>query len=94
MSPLCVPRRRYHIGSIMNSLTEAVVRALRVAPCSLRALARIAGVSHVQLLHITQGKRRATVAVARKVAKALDGWSKRCRQGADRILKALSKGSQ
>ena len=69
----------------MDRLTEAVIRGLKTAPCSLRALARTAGVSHVQLLHITQGKRRATPAVARRVARALESWSETCARAAARI---------
>lgn len=77
----------------MDRLTDAVVRALGAAPCSLRALARTARVSHVQLLHLTQGKRRATPAVAAKVAAALDAWSADCARGAQRIRQAQPRGS-
>jgi transcriptional regulator with XRE-family HTH domain len=72
----------------MDHLTDAVIQALRAAPCSLRALARTAGVSHVQLLHIKQGKRRATPAVAKRVARALTGWSDTCAHAAARIRQA------
>jgi transcriptional regulator with XRE-family HTH domain len=78
----------------MDRLTSAVIRALESAPCSLRALARTAGVSHVQLLHITQGKRRATPAVAAKVAEALDTWSTRCAEGARGIRQAKPRGNR
>jgi len=72
----------------MDRLTDAVIQGLKAAPCSLRALARTAGVSHVQLLHITQGKRRATPAVARRVARALERWSETCGRAAARIREA------
>ncbi|MFI5168076.1 MAG: helix-turn-helix domain-containing protein [Thermoanaerobaculales bacterium] len=78
----------------MDKLTSTVVEALRTAPCSLRALAREAGVSHVQLLHITQGKRRATSDVAAKVADALDRWSDRCLVAARRIRHSRGRGKQ
>lgn len=78
----------------MDRLTEAVSRALEGAPCSLRALARTAGVSHVQLLHIMQGKRRATPEVAAKVSAALDAWSERCATGARGIRQVKPRGTR
>lgn len=94
MTPCAPGSVRYHIGSKLDHLTDAVIHALRAAPCSLRALARTAGVSHVQLLHITQGKRRATPAVAAKVAQALDAWSQRCAEGAGGIRQAKPRGNR
>ncbi len=78
----------------MDHLTDVVIQALRAAPCSLRALARTAGVSHVQLLHITQGKRRATPAVAQRVARALERWSEKCGRAAARIRQAKPRGNR
>src|SRR2546425_209667 len=49
----------------MDRLTDAVIRGLKTAPCSLRALARTAGVSPVPLLHITHRKRRGAPDVKR-----------------------------
>ena len=58
---------------------DAVLRhAIRRAPCSIRALARTAGVSHVMLATIVTGHERATPRVALKVARALETWAARC----------------
>lgn len=59
----------------MTSLTRAVARALTGVPISLRALSRVASVSHAQLARIVAGDRRATPAVALAVASALETLS-------------------
>jgi hypothetical protein len=64
------------------TLDPAVRRAIRNAPCSIRALARETGVSHVMLAGIVTGRERATPRVAREVARALDRWAARCAQDA------------
>jgi predicted transcriptional regulator len=61
-------------------LTGAVRRALEDAPCSVRALAKQAGVPHSTLVRIGDGSREATPAVAEAVARALRTWGKRCDQ--------------
>ena len=62
-----------------NMTLDAVLRrAIRRAPCSMRALARAAGVSHVMLQGIVAGRERATVRVAQKVVRALESWAARC----------------
>jgi hypothetical protein len=69
---------------------DAVVRhAIRRAPCSIRALAREAGVSHVLLQGIVTGRERATPRVALKVAHALEAWGIRCRTEAARVRTAV-----
>ena len=60
------------------TLDTVVRRAIRRAPCSIRALARTAGVSHVVLAEIVNGRERATRRVALKVARALETWAARC----------------
>jgi lambda repressor-like predicted transcriptional regulator len=60
------------------TLDAVVRRAIRRAPCSIRALAREAEVSHVMLAGILTGRERATERVARKVARALETWAARC----------------
>ena len=60
------------------TLDAVVRRAIRRAPCSIRALARTAGVSHVVLAEIVNGRERATQRVALKVAQALEAWAARC----------------
>ena len=73
----------------MDALTRTVARAIAASPCSLRALARTAGVSHVLLLGIRHGRRAATPAVALKVARALATWEARCQRAANRITRTL-----
>lgn len=60
------------------TLDTVLRRAIRGAPCSIRALARAAGVSHVMLAAIVTGRERATTRVALKVARALERWAARC----------------
>ena len=64
------------------TLDTVVRRAIRDAPCSIRALAREAGVSHAMLAAIVTGQERATARVALRVAEALDRWTARCAKGA------------
>ncbi len=58
------------------TLDTALRRAIREAPCTIRALARASGVSHAMLAAIVSGKERATARVALKVAEALDGMAR------------------
>jgi transcriptional regulator with XRE-family HTH domain len=60
------------------TLDSVLRRAIRRAPCTIRALARAAGVSHVMLAQIVAGREHATVRVALKVARALERWAARC----------------
>lgn len=60
------------------TLDTVLRRAIRRAPCSIRALARTAGVSHAMLAAIVKGQERATPRVALKVAGALERWAARC----------------
>ena len=71
-----------------DRLTETVTRAVRGAPCSVRALARAAGVPDSTLVRIVAGERAATPAVAAAVARALDEWGARCEQFAKAIRQA------
>lgn len=76
---------------------QAVVRqAITEAPDSLRALARAAGVSHVTLLRIRQGREPVSARVAGKLAEVLAAWAKgrtreaqECARSATRIRAAL-----
>ncbi len=72
-----------------TTLTEIVARAIADAPCSLRALAREAGVPHSTLIRIVNGERDATPAVARAVAEALRRWSDQCAASAAGIERRL-----
>ena len=73
------------------TLDAIVRRAIRRAPCSIRALAREAGVSHTMLAAIVTGKERATPLVAQKVARALDHWAACCARDAAAV-RAVVKG--
>ena len=76
------------------TLDAVLRRAIRRAPCSTRALARTAGVSHVMLAAIVTGGERATPRVALKVAKALESWAARCAREAAAIRKAVDQRSK
>ena len=83
------PSSCYHIGITMSDpLTDAVRRALKLAPCSLRALAREAKVPHVTLVLVRSAKRQATPAVAAALSAALDAWAARCHDAAKGLRKA------
>ncbi len=73
------------------TLDTVVRRAIRRAPCSIRALARTAGVSHVVLAEIVNGRERATQRVALKVARALEQWVARCAGEAAAIRAAVER---
>jgi plasmid maintenance system antidote protein VapI len=55
-------------------------------------LARAAGVPHITLSHIANGRREATADLARKVADALARWSRDTDQAAARIRRHLKTG--
>lgn len=71
------------------TLDAVLRRAIRQAPCTIRALARTAGVSHVMLAGIVSGRERATPRVALKVARALEQWATRCSTEAARVRAAV-----
>jgi len=73
-----------------TSLRTALRRALAGAPCTLRELARAAGVAHSTLLRIQTGERPASPAVAARVAGALRTWGTRCTALADALERAAS----
>ncbi len=76
----------------MDSMTEAVRRAIEWAPCSLRRLAEAAGVDHTALVRIRTGERGASPDLAKKVAAALDDWAGDCRDAARAIRQATRRG--
>ena len=75
------------------SLDAVLRRAIRRAPCSVRALAREAGVSHVMLAQIVRGQEAATKRVALKVARALEAWGRRCQDEAVRVRSDVRRRS-
>jgi len=73
---------------------DTVVRdAIRRAPCTIRALARDAGVSHVMLQGIVTGRERASERVALSVARALEKWASQCVGEAAAIRAAMENTS-
>ena len=84
-----IPRQLNVLLSAYMTLDAVLRRAIRRAPCSTRALARAAGVSHVMLAAIVTGRERATPRVALKVAKALESWAARCGGEAAAIRSAI-----
>jgi predicted transcriptional regulator len=74
----------------MTRLTIAVRKGIDAAP-NVSALARKVGVSQSLLAQIQAGKRQATPAVARQVAKALIAWGARAMRAAGRIREAIPR---
>lgn len=74
-----------------DRLTRALGAALAKAPASRRALAEAAGIDHTLLAHVLAGRRRATPALARQVAKALARWGTDCSEGAAILRHALMR---
>jgi plasmid maintenance system antidote protein VapI len=77
-----------------DRLTETVARAIQQAPCSVRALARAAGVPASTLVRIVAGERAATPAVAAAVVRALEVWGAQCERYAAGIRKAQQGGKE
>jgi hypothetical protein len=75
----------------VDPLTAAVRRALRDVPCSIRALAREAGVSHSTLVLIKGGSLNASVEVADAVSRSLFTWGERCGRMAAEITQKRNK---
>ena len=82
------------IGNMHSMLSAAMKDAIDAAPCTLRALARQAGVSHSLLLMIRDGDRRCTRDAARKVVAALESWSRDCSAAADGLRQALETSDE
>jgi hypothetical protein len=81
-------RQQYAAMSDDDHLTDAVADGVRNAPCTIRALARVANVPDSTLVRVVAGERAATPAVADAVADALDAWSDQCKELAKRIRQA------
>lgn len=76
---------------VAMSLTDAVRQAIRCSPGSLRALARASGVDVATLSRILSGQRVATPEVARKLADALERWSRETKEAARRIRRSFPR---
>ena len=78
-----------------QQLTRRVRGAIKAAPCSIRELAKQAGIPHSTLVRIARDERMATADVAERVGKALAvwgnrylGWGNRCFKEAERLQNA------
>jgi hypothetical protein len=71
------------------TLARAFRKALEESPCSLRALAREAGVDHSLLVRVRDGDRPLTPATVQAVVTALRRWGERCESLADELEATL-----
>ena len=74
-----------------TNLTRQVQRAITAAPCSIRALAREAGVPQSTLVRIQTGEREATLAVAKSVERALGTWGRVCNKAAVSLRSTIDR---
>ena len=89
MAELAIDIERHHIGAMtQRQLTRRVQAAIKAAPCSIRELAKQAGIPHTTLVRITREERLATLEVAERVAGALAEWGNRCLKEAQRVRHA------
>ena len=86
------PGARWGEGDILSpmraNLAGEVRAAIAAAPCTLRALARAAGLSHNTLARLRRGNLIATPSAALKLAEALEEWGATCQQAAKRLRMA------
>lgn len=83
-------RKAVQLGQVRENLTRALLNAIEAAPCSLRALAREAGVAHSLLIQVQQRAFHATPELAAKITGALERWGARCRTAA-KTLRAAAR---
>jgi predicted transcriptional regulator len=81
--------RKQYANMTADRLTQTVRNVLAHLPCSERALARAAGLSSAVLPRIRGGTLKATPATAKKLARALESWSKDTWRSAERIRSHL-----
>ena len=84
-------RRAEHIAQVRKNLTREVLNAIDAAPCSLRALAREAGVANSLLVQLQQRAFNATPELAVKIATALERWGARCVTAARKVRAAARR---
>ena len=82
---------RHHIDVMPTTLTRQVQRAITAAPCSIRALAREAGVPQSTLVRIQTGEREATLAVAKSIERALGNWGRACHKAAVSLRRTIDR---
>ena len=79
------------MSRVRVSLTREVLRAVESAPCSTRALAKAAGISHGLIHHIQRGDYHVTPEVAGRIAKALERWGAACTAAARKVRAAARR---
>ena len=84
-------RKADQIGQVRENLTRELLSAIDAAPCSLRALAREAGVAHSLLVQVQQRDFHATPGLAAKIAGALEQWGTRCTTAARKLRAAARR---
>lgn len=84
-------KRTSKLEAVRANLAGEIRAALAAAPCSLRALARAANVSHTVLVQLRRGTFLATPTIAVKLADALEFWGAACEHAAKRLRKAARR---
>jgi len=79
------------LEAVRANLASEIRAAIASAPCSVRALARAADVSHTVLVQIRRGTLLATPMIARKLAEALEQWGAACQRAAKRLRGAARR---
>jgi ribosome-binding protein aMBF1 (putative translation factor) len=79
------------LEAVRANLASEIRAAVAAAPCSLRALARAADVSHTVLVQIRRGTFLATPTIATKLADALEQWGSACQRTAKRLRSAARR---
>ena len=82
-------QRASRLEAVRANLAGEIRAAIAAAPCTLRALARAAKVSHTVLVQIRRGTFLATPTIARKLAGALEAWGVGCQRAAKRLRTAV-----
>jgi transcriptional regulator with XRE-family HTH domain len=77
--------------TVRANLAGEIREAIAAAPCTLRALARAAGVSNVALVRIRRGTLLATPTIAVKLAEVLEQWGVACQRAAKRLRRAARR---
>lgn len=84
-------RRLDKLSRVRADLTRVVLRAVESAPCSTRALAKAAGISHGLIHHIQRGEIHVTPEIAGRIAKALEQWGTACTAAARKVRAAARR---
>ena len=79
------------LSPMRANLAGEVRAAIAAAPCSMRSLARAAGISHNSLARLRQGTLAATPTIAVKLAEALELWGAGCQRAAKRLRTAARR---